>query len=318
MITFLYGENSFFSSEKLSQIRKEFGKKNIDCMAFDVSEKSIFFGDFVNAFNSDSLFCKEKVIILKNIFLSKDKDFQEKILDFFNNNPDVINDKKTTIIIWEGNTPRKSDGLFKFLIKNANSKEFKKMNLHDLEKWIGDQFLKNKKQVSRSVIKKIAMGANGDIWRISNEIKKILNYKLAEEKIGREDVDLMMNFDVDVNIFETIEVLLNNDKKKALQFLIKQLRSGTDPFYILSMYIYQCRNLLKMMDLYSHGITNQYEIAKITKLHPFIVQKSLLQLRNVNLMRLKNIYNKLEKIDKNTKTGNVNIKLALTMFVVTV
>ena len=100
-----------------------------------------------------------------------------------------------------------------------------------------------------------------------------------------------------------------------MQTLHNQLDKGDDPFYILSMYIYQFRNLLKIGDFYFSGINNNFEIAKLTKLHPFVVQKGMSQLRNFNLQKLKDIYRILEKIDIEAKSGKRDIKLGLEMLI---
>jgi len=105
------------------------------------------------------------------------------------------------------------------------------------------------------------------------------------------------------------------NKKKALKLLQDQLKKGDDPFYILSMYVYQFRNLLKIGEFFWQGRTNQYEVAKLTKLHPFVVQKGMAQLRNYDENKLKGIYQKLQDIDTGSKTGKIDIKLALDKFV---
>lgn len=82
------------------------------------------------------------------------------------------------------------------------------------------------------------------------------------------------------------------------------------------MYAYQIRNLLKIEDVYYRETKNQYEIAKLTKLHPFVVQKGIGQIRHLSGDKLKDIFGKLQEIDFLAKTGKADIKLALDKFIV--
>ena len=81
------------------------------------------------------------------------------------------------------------------------------------------------------------------------------------------------------------------------------------------MFIYQFRNMIKIADLMGRGIGNEYEISKITKMHPFVVRKSLAQVKVFTLERLKKIYRKLARFDLAVKTGKMDMKMALDKFV---
>jgi DNA polymerase III delta subunit len=82
------------------------------------------------------------------------------------------------------------------------------------------------------------------------------------------------------------------------------------------MYVYQFRNLLKIGEFYWQGRRNQHEISKVAKLHPFVVQKTLGQLKNFTEQKLLRIYKKLQELDLKAKTGKIDINLALDKFVV--
>jgi DNA polymerase III subunit delta len=133
--------------------------------------------------------------------------------------------------------------------------------------------------------------------------------------ITEKDVDQLVNASLDSNIFTTIDAIGANNKKEALFMLHNHIKKGDDPFYIFSMFLYQFRNLLKIADLRESGISSEYEISKITKMHPFVIRKSLGQIRNFTFEKLKNIYQKLGEMDTQIKTGKIDIKLALDKFV---
>jgi DNA polymerase III subunit delta len=129
-------------------------------------------------------------------------------------------------------------------------------------------------------------------------------------------VELLVKANLAGNIFEMIDALGNKNKKAALKLLHRHLKNGEDPFYIFSMFVYQFRNLLKVADYKENGGLAEKEIANASKLHPFVVKKSLNQINNFSLDRLKKVYQKLGNLDLKIKTGKIDIKLALDKFIV--
>ena len=102
-----------------------------------------------------------------------------------------------------------------------------------------------------------------------------------------EDVDLLVKSKIDTDIFKTVDALARGDKKTALKMLHDHLESGEDPFYLLSMYFYQFRNLGKSESRWPKKICLSAEIASRLKMHPFVARKSLDQARNFSWEKLK-------------------------------
>ncbi|MFH1308816.1 MAG: DNA polymerase III subunit delta, partial [Patescibacteria group bacterium] len=185
--------------------------------------------------------------------------------------------------------------LFKFL--EPNSKKFDLLKGSELRNWIKDY----SKDIESSAIDLLIEYVGSDLWRMSNEIDKLLNYT---KKIERKDVELLVKPEFDLNIFNMVDALGDKDKKKAISLFKKHLDKGEDPFYLLSMFVYQFRNLIKVR---SGGKLD---------LHPFVIKKTQHQARNFDVDELKKIYHSLLIIDFDSKIGKTDIKTALEMFVV--
>jgi DNA polymerase-3 subunit delta len=82
------------------------------------------------------------------------------------------------------------------------------------------------------------------------------------------------------------------------------------------MLVYQFRNLLRIASLQENGIFSEFEIAKQSKLHPYVVKKSMNQARNFGEKKLIAIHKKLGALDAKIKTGQADIKLSLDKFIV--
>jgi DNA polymerase-3 subunit delta len=231
----------------------------------------------------------------------------------------LVSDENLVVIFWEDDSLKKSSALYKFL--ESSDGEIKKQNF---EKLTGEKLnarivkkiksLDEKCGISKGALEKLILFTGGNMFSLDREIQKLVNFSDGRI-INEKDVDDLVKAEVDINIFNTIDALANNNKKEAMQLLENHLQKGEDPFYIFSMFVYQFRNLLKVADLKENCNANEYEVSKITKMHPFVIRKSFAQIRNFSFQKLKSIYQKLSDLDMQIKTGKIDIHLALNKFI---
>lgn len=316
MILFLYGEDSFRSRLKMLEYKKRFQKKYgsggsltvIDC----AEKKDVNFPEIAG---SHGLFSPVRLVVIKNLLNQLSNEKQEEIREFLKSNKNIAISKEAVIVFWEEDEPKKTNALFKYFQKNAKLERFEKLEGIKLNRWIETRLkeINPKAKISRLAIEKLIVYTTGDTEHINNELCKLANYK---DKINEDDVDRLVSARLSSNIFETIENASAGNKKKALLLLHQQLENKEDPFYILSMYAYQFRNLLKIGEYYWKGLNDRFSISQKTGLHPYVIQKSLPQLRNLSLVKLKDAFSRIQKIDLEAKTGKMDISLALDKFLV--
>lgn len=316
MLIFLYGEDDFRSSEKLAEIKTKFLNNNNSDLGLSVIDYEEGDKKISDVASSSGIFSSSQLVIVKNLISSASADRQENSLEFLKNKKALIDDKDTLIVFWENGMPKKNGRIYKFLDKHAKKEIFEKLKGVALINWILAKIEKIDSQIkiSKEAVNKLVAYVGDDLFHLDNEIRKLISFK-DSGLIDEKDVDVLVKSKINANIFETIEALSGGNKSLALKLLHGQLEKGEDPFYILSMYIYQFRNLLKISEFSSRGSIDQYGVAKEVGLHPFVVQKGMAQLRNLSVQKLRAIYKKLQKIDLGIKTGKVDIKLALDRFV---
>lgn len=319
MIAFIYGEDNFRSAEKLKQLKEEFFKKNTSnasSSVFDFSEED-YWSKLKAALKSKGLFSQNSLIIIKNLLSREGLSSRAEVIDFLENKFKNIDYSGDSIIFWEGGKIKKNDKIFKWLIKNSKSQEFNKLEGLLLKKWVEEKFLNFNIKVGGEVSNNLIDNKNGDLSAIEKEILKIANFigENENDEDLSDQVAKLINSSVEANIFQTVELISSGNKKQALKMLHNQLEQGDDPFYILSMYIYQIRNLLKIAEFYFQGNLSHLDISKIVKLHPFVVQKGIQQLRNLDFNKLKEVYKKLEKIDEDAKRGKRDIGIGMELLI---
>lgn len=82
----------------------------------------------------------------------------------------------------------------------------------------------------------------------------------------------------------------------------------------MHMIIRQFRILLQVRQALDNGHGSRKIINEL-KLHPFVVQKSLNQVRKFSLAPLKSIFQNLVQIDKEIKSGQTGAKAALSLLI---
>jgi DNA polymerase III subunit delta len=322
MIIFLFGDDSFRSSQKMLEIKKKFlssDKSGSGLSVFDCEEIKDAASKIINASGTSNLLAPKRLIISKNLILKSSDEEQKKVLEFLKSKKNLGEDKDVVIVFWEGEMPKKTNALYKFLESRhggAKSQNFEKLSGIKLEAWTLKTIkeINPETKISKTALSKLIAFCSSDNFLLFNEIQKLVAYA-GQEMISEKDVDLLVKANLDSNIFQLVDAIGANNKKEALKLFHEHLQKGSDSFYLLSMFFYQFRNMLKIADLYDRGIRLEYEISKIAKLHPFVVKKTLMQMRNFSFQRLKNIYKKLEEIDTAVKTGKIEIKLAVDKFI---
>ena len=316
MIIFLHGEDEYRSREKLAEIKNKFLEKNKEgasLFVFDFSEKNWDIDEILTSISSGGLFSPKKLVIIKNI-ISVKKDLANENLEKYLKEEAKKTDSDLILVFWESEKAKKSEKLHKLLQKTAKCQEFELLQGAKLRNWVAGEAGKYENiSIKPDAADKLIVFVGNDLNLLSREMEKLVNYKNKGE-INSEDVELLVKSKIDSDIFRTVDALARGDKKTALKLLHDHLEAGEDPFYLLSMYFYQFRNLVKVKPLAEKNIS-QPEIAARLKMHPFVVRKSIDQARNFSWDKLKFLYNNLCEIDFTSKTGKADIALALDKFV---
>ncbi|MDP1845352.1 MAG: DNA polymerase III subunit delta, partial [Candidatus Moranbacteria bacterium] len=248
MIIFLYGEDEFRSQRKLTEIKNKFFEKNNPAPAglFDFSEKNFDLEEIAMDASSDGLFSTKKLVIIKNLLAAIKKPGNEKFENFLKrkNKGDY---KDVILVFWEGKKFAKDSKIYKFLQKNSKKQEFSFLKGVSLNSWIRQE-VEGKSNgaisIGKEAAEKLAVFTGDNLFLLSSEMDKLMAYR-GKGEVMSDDIDLLVKAKINTDIFKTVDALARRDKKEALRLLHGHLNSGDDPFYILSMFFYQFRNLVK-------------------------------------------------------------------------
>lgn len=152
-----------------------------------------------------------------------------------------------------------------------------------------------------------------DTLLISMEIDKLLMYVNLERPVSVDDVRLLTPEVSPISVFDMVDAIGERNIPQAAQLLHRLLETEM-PIPLFGMIIRQFRLLILARELVDlHG--NKTQIDKSLKIHPFVAEKVKKQTSFFNMSQLKEIYHRLLTTDENMKTGVMEPKLAIEMFV---
>ena len=346
MLIFLYGEDSFRSCQKLKELKNRFirdidpKKNNINAINGETAD----WENISQTISAGSLLVKRRLVIIKEIFSNKTPSIFEQILNYFKDRSEIKDDniiifqdsrvkvKKTKIkegflIIdstgREKALPKQPLALFKFLHKQPYAQQFNYLSNTEAAIWAKQEVVKRGGAISLSAAQLLVSLVGRDLWQVSNEIDKLINYQSAIQPkliksgqiaINEEDIKNLVNNNFDENIFALTDAISNKNKALSISLLEEQIKAGLTGNYLLTMFIRQFRILLQIKQATELNYSSR-KIAIELKIHPFVAQKGISQARYFSLSVLKNIVNELAKIDYEMKSGKTDIITALSLLI---
>lgn len=334
MIYLIHGADSFRAREKLNEIIGEFQKKDssgINLSVFDADSEAGEFnpGKIKAASQAAGFLSPARMIVVKNLFGAGDAGAQEEVKDFI-----ISYGKKgktaADFIFFEPQEISKKNKEFLSLAKTAKVFHFGLLSPALVQKWIADKLGKEKVKISPRAGQTLALFVGSDLWRLEQELEKLIllthSTGSGQEKgdkgaatINENDIEMLVKSDLPTNVFSTIDALARRDKKTALKLLAGHLERGEAPLYLLTMFVYQFRNLLKVKDLVARAKTaSAPQIAETLHLHPFVVNKTVSQAKAFDLEYLKKVYKRFLQFDFLIKKGRLGAEAALEMIIIEV
>lgn len=287
---FLYGENTFSSLRELKKIVKEKREANLRLSFFDLEEDNP--QELLDQSRSRNIFNQKEVVIIKNPFNKSSFLWENK----------VTNSKHLLVFYHRGDIPKK-DKFAKLLRKEADNRRFEKLEKGDLKKWAIKEFERYNSQINSQGLKALLERTGGDLWRLSQEINKLSNWK---KKVQKEDIERFIPPKIEDDIFKIIDSVANQKQEKALKLLHGALERGESPIYLISMIAYQFSNLLAVKD----KLEKQKNPSELD-LHPFVIKKSTWMAKNFEMKELITIFERIKDLDYDIKTGRIEPELAL-------
>lgn len=248
--------------EKIKELTKN--SNDIEVVHYDLSETPI--EQLVEDLDTYNFLTSKKIIVGHNAnFLSSDKSkivVEHNIERFekYLENPSCDN-----ILVLTCDNIDKRKKITSTLLKQADLVEGK-TNIHNI--------IKNKLEnysITSDAEKKLLEYCQDDYERISNELDKLMLYKMSEKTINAEDVENIVMKSLDDNIFHLADSILSRNKKEAFELYNNFILHGEQVVNIIRILSNKIRLIYQVKVLLNDGNSDQ-SISKLLKIHEYPVK----------------------------------------------
>lgn len=209
---------------------------------------------------------------------------------------------ESSLIVFVSASPDKRTRAFKQIKVIAKIEELKHPD-KKLEEWTLSYCEKRNIKLWKEEVKKLLSLTWSNLFRITNEIKKLQNYKNWEE-IKSSDIDELVKNNSEVNIFKITNLISANKKVEAIKELQNLIRAWEDLVYVFNLIARQVRLLIWCFEIKEK---ESWVIAKELKIAPFAASALKKQSWNFQIEKLLKLHKKLYTIDKKIKTGQLRL-----------
>jgi DNA polymerase-3 subunit delta len=325
-VAILYGDDRYSIEEAISKIAAPIleeaaaGTAEMNILRLDGSKAS--FGEIESALMVISFFSAGHRLVILDKFNKnnkiKDKPFQKKMLTLLGNIPPT-----TQLVIpfddeWGGNKKgwdiyRKSLFLRKWAETTGKEitvvKEYQLPHQRAMGKWIEDHARQLGGKFSPGAATALASLIGNDTALAHQEVLKILTYLDFSRAAEEMEVQELVSYGGQADIFELVDTLALGQGRKAQQ-LLHLLLEEQSPIEIFSMIVRQFRLLIIARDILDRGGNRQMIISK-GSLHPYVAQKLEAQASRFTLVQLEEIYHQLLEIDEAGKSGGMPLEISM-------
>ncbi len=312
MLILLHGDNSFSSTEKLTQTRERFEKTHGRDSIVTLDGKSIEIGALRDMVKQMPLWSKKRMVLVREFFASKPTAELVHALALL-----LTEIPEHTVLLFYESTKIKGGGeAFKVLQKKAHVEECTALSPAAAQKWVANRAEQLGTNISSRTAASLIEVVGPDLWKVSHELEK-LSLFAGDAEITEEMLATLVSSTVTSNVFHLVESIGRRDPRQSLLELQKLRATGAAAIYLLTMVVYHFRSVIQARDILNRG-KGKAELVRDAHLHPFAAEKALAEAKHFTLSQLIEIYNRLASIDRNVKRGLVDADTALDHFIMTV
>ena len=297
-------DNYYLFQEKLKDIISSTEFENASIINYDLEEEDLY--NALLDLDTYSFLTEQKVIIIKNINLLEDNQDTKHLLRYLDN---PNNDNLLILTTTKFNATKK-----------INKELKKKTNYIKLETDLNKE-IKNILQgyeVEAGVITKLIEYSNNNIDIIKSECDKLKQYKFDTKKITKEDVETIVIKHIGEStqiVFDLIKDIAIKDKKRAIIKYEKLKKYNVDDIALIGLLESQLRLMIQIIMFSEKNYTNK-DIAATLNIHPYRIEKTKELLRYSNKKDVCNMIKNLSNIDYKIKSGQIDNKDAIFMYII--
>lgn len=308
-LIFVYGADSYRSGEALRTIIARYKDKNNGDMNYVSLDGATLTPESLERHCMALPLCAPKrLVVIKNILDSKNKNVSEMLTNFIPTIPDT-----TLCVIYEPNDCDKRLTIFKTLIQTALVKHFEPPSPLALKQHCDEMARQRGATLTPDARDQLLATTGPDLYRLQSELDKLSAYNPT---ITSHTVSLLVPSSYSHVVFDLIDNVVAHNAHSALSILDRLRGQGENTFGLFALLAGTYRTCIGIALAHKAGIVQPFAIAKAIKAHPFVVSKSLGFVKRTSLAHLVRSFGLFTYYDSAIKRGIIDEITAFDMLIV--
>lgn len=306
----LYSSDGAILNKEINDLEKKLDISDNDIIYYNIDD----IDGIINEASTIGMFSLNKFIIINMDSYFKDKKDIPNI-NLLENYFDSYNSNSYLVFVCNSDSVDSRKKIVNLIKKYGIVKKLE-VNDNYLNDYVNNYLKDNGYKINNGDVVYFINRVGNNINNVTNELDKLMLYKINDKIINRNDIDLLTVENIDDSIYDLVNCILKNDNEKAIKLYNNFINNGMDVNQIVAIIAAQIRLLYQVKRLYNSGKSND-EIAKILEFKSVYRVKYLLSdSYYYSESDLVKYLSKLADIDNAIKTSNGDGNMLMQLFIV--
>lgn len=306
----LYSSDGAILNKEINDLEKKLDISDNDIIYYNIDD----IDGIINEASTIGMFSLNKFIIINMDSYFKDKKDIPNI-NLLENYFDSYNSNSYLVFVCNSDSIDSRKKIVNLIKKYGIVKKIE-VNDNYLNDYVNNYLKDNGYKINNGDVVYFINRVGNNINNVTNELDKLMLYKINDKIINRNDIDLLTVENIDDSIYDLVNCILKNDNEKAIKLYNNFIDNGMDVNQIVAIIAAQIRLLYQVKRLYNSGKSND-EIAKILEFKSVYRVKYLLSdSYYYSESDLVKYLSKLADIDNAIKTSNGDGNMLMQLFIV--
>ena len=311
MLFVIYGTERLLMDQRLQKLKNQYqcSEEFMNYSQYDLNKESmetVLEDVMIPPFLSD-----HKMIVVKNAdFLTTKKVKKENQDEYLMDCMKYLDEHIHLVIFHDQKNFDERKKIVKYLRKNAQFFEINELNYYKISDTTRQAVKKRNCTIDDDALELLLSRKGSHLLDIVNEVEKLCLYT---DHIDKQCVETLVSQPLDENVFDLTTAILNKDKEKMFSIYHDLMVLNEEPVKLIVLIANSMRLLYQVKLLDRKGYNDQ-EIAKLLSVNPFRLKYVRKGGQEFEIDELLRCLNELSLLDVKIKTGQIEKKLGLELF----
>ena len=293
-----YGEDQKALKSEVKHWKDSFLDKHPDSPNLSVARDKLNLAQLTTEMMTAPFLGEKRLIVVFNAYTDyKEDDKYDTFIKYLSNLPET-----TIVVLAEEGKLAKNAKIIKEIGKIGTVKHFEKSR-SSLQKDFKEIIAKHEKEIDPMILNELIINLNEDPYKVRAEAEKLSLYS-EESVISQKDIDSVVRFDSQISVFKLMDSVTAKKIREAMDQLQQMNENGEDLVKLFYLLARQIRILISVKYAFDQQLSPK-EIGKMTGLQPFIVNKTIGQVKEFSYEKLLKLLEYLLELDVKIKRGHL-------------